>query len=481
MHHFKQTVCRGLTPVALSILGLILAACSTQPTVTARPVEPPAVFKEAQLWKPAAATQPRDKAAVVPADWWQLFQDPVLNDLESQLLVGNENLKSLASQVASAQALLQASQAALWPSLNLTAGGTRAGSPPSGSAESRTTANTVSVGTSASWELDLWGRYRSAARVADIKLQASQDDLVAARLSAQATLAQTYLALRAAEAQLAVQMQTESAYQRMLALTQARLDAGVVSQTDVLQAQIQLRTVQTQIEENRAQRAQFEHAIAVLLGRAPTQLTLASTGALPQLPTVPEVLPARLLERRPDIASAERAVAAAFAQIGVADAAFYPDISLSASASYRSASLGQVFNASSLLWSLGPSAVLAVFDSGARQLASSQARSAAEQAVSSYRQTVLQAFQEVEDNLVLLQRLGAELNLQNDALSAARRNLEITQSQYQAGTVSYLNVSTAQSTALTAESSVVTLRNRQLAAANVLLKNLGGRWQAEGG
>jgi len=213
------------------------------------------------------------------------------------------------------------------------------------------------------------------------------------------------------------------------------------------------------------------------LGRAPAALTIAPLAELPTLPEVPELVPARLLERRPDIASAERNVAAALAQIGVADAAFFPDLSLSASAAYRGASLGNLVNASNLLWSFGPNAALAILDSGSRQLASSQARAAAEQAVASYRQTVLLALQEVEDNLVLHEQLAQELRWQSEALAAAQRNLEITQAQYQAGTVSYLNVTSAQTAALLAESNVLSLRNRQLAAANVLLKNLGGSWQ----
>jgi len=463
---FSRFQLRSATPFLL----LCLVACASQAPVSPRPFEAPPKFKEAGPWKPA-------QSAEVPANWWQVFADPVLNDLQDQLLLGNENLKSAVAQLANARALLQASQAALWPSLSLNATGARAGSPGTGGGAQRVTANTVSLGASAAWELDLWGRLSKASQLADAKFQASRDDLAAARLSAQATLTQSYLALRAAEAQLALQERNAAAYQRSLDLTRARLAAGVVAQSDVLQAQIQLKTVQAQIAESRAQRAQFEHAIAVLLGRAPAALTIAPLAELPTLPEVPELVPARLLERRPDIASAERNVAAALAQIGVADAAFFPDLSLSASAAYRGASLGNLVNASNLLWSFGPNAALAILDSGSRQLASSQARAAAEQAVASYRQTVLLALQEVEDNLVLHEQLAQELRWQSEALAAAQRNLEITQAQYQAGTVSYLNVTSAQTAALLAESNVLSLRNRQLAAANVLLKNLGGSWQ----
>jgi NodT family efflux transporter outer membrane factor (OMF) lipoprotein len=216
----------------------------------------------------------------------------------------------------------------------------------------------------------------------------------------------------------------------------------------------------------------------VLLGKPPAELTIGRTAVLPELPAVPELLPSTLLERRPDIAAAERRVAAAYAQIGVTDAAFFPVLSLSASSGFRATALGSLFSVPSLLWSLGPSLAAAVLDAGSRQAANEQARAVAEQATANYRQLVLTAMQEVEDNLVVIDQLGAELQLQREALAAARRNLEITQEQYKAGTVSYLNVSTAQTAALTAEGGVLTLSNRQLIATNILLKNLGGRWPA---
>ena len=234
--------------------------------------------------------------------------------------------------------------------------------------------------------------------------------------------------------------------------------------------------MQAQIEEAALQRAQLEHAIAVLLGQAPAAFTLERTATLPELPPVPQSLPSTLLERRPDIASAERKVAAAYAQIGVADAAFFPDLVLSASVGLRGSSLGKLLSAPNLLWSLGPSLAAAILDGGARRQASEQARAAADQAAATYRQTVLIALQEVEDNLVALYRLDAELQQQQAALQAAQRNQQIVQEQYRAGTVSYLNVASAQSATLAAEANVLSLRNRQLAAANLLLKNIGGRW-----
>ena len=455
---------------------LTLTACATTRPTPPAPFEAPVAFKEDGLWKKAAPSAP---ASSVPEAWWALFNDPVLDDLQRQLVIGNQNLQAAVAQVASARAALQGSQSAQQPTLSVGAGASRTGNP-ANAAGQRISANSFSLTASAAWEVDLWGRLSQAVTVAGANLQASQDDLAAVRLSAQATLVQTYLAMRAAEAQQALLERTVAANQRSLDLTQVRYTAGVAAQSDVLQAQTQLKTVQVQLKETLVQRAQFEHAIAVLLGQPPSALNLVRSAALPELPAVPELLPSTLLERRPDIASAERKVAAAYAQIGVADAAFFPDLSLSASAGYKGLSLGKLLSAPNLLWSLGPTLAAAVFDGGARRQAGDQARASADQATATYRQTVLTALQEVEDNLVVVDQLGAERLLQQDALKAAQRNLEITQDQYKAGTVSYLNVVTAQTAALSSEANVLTLRNRQLAAANILLKNLGGRWQAEG-
>jgi NodT family efflux transporter outer membrane factor (OMF) lipoprotein len=353
---------------------------------------------------------------------------------------------------------------------NATASGTTASS-------AQNPSNSLSLSASAAWELDLWGRLETATQAAQASYQASADDLASARLSASATLTQNYLAMRAAEAQRALLERSTIAYERSLALTQARYDAGVAARSDVLQAQIQLANAQVQQREASVQRAQLEHAIAVLLGLAPSALTLAPTGALPALPEVPQMLPSTLLERRPDIAAAQRRVAAAYAQIGVADAAFFPSIGLSATAGLRDAALAHLISAPNLFWSLGASVAQSVFDGGQRKLASAQARASADQVTASYRQVVLTALQEVEDNLVLLEQLRLESQLQQQALQAAQRNLDITQAQYRAGTVSYLSVVTAQNAALGAESTSLSVHNRQLAAVNLLLKNVAGRWQ----
>ena len=252
--------------------------------------------------------------------------------------------------------------------------------------------------------------------------------------------------------------------------------AGVAGLTDVLQAKTQLNSTQTQLADAFAQRAQLEHALAVLLGVAPSDFKLQHTATLPAKVTVPASLPSTLLERRPDIEAARKRLKAAYAQVGVTDAALFPTLNLSADAGYGQTSIANLLSAPNLLWNVGVGLTQSIFDGGMRQQASAQARANAEQVMSTYRQLVLTALQEVEDNLVLANRLQDEVNSQTEALSSAQRNLEIIQEQYRAGTVSYLNVSTAQSTALNAEIALVVLRNRQLATTNILLKNIAGRW-----
>lgn len=459
---------RALPPL---LAACLLAGCATTRVNPPASHDAPARFKE-------AATAPADApSAPVPEAWWTLFRDPVLDGLESRLPTGNETLKGLVAAVASARAADEASRSAMLPTLSLGAGATRSATPSATTpASARNPASSFALTATASWEVDLWGRLAQASTGTRARLQASRDDLAAARLSAQALLAQTYFALRTADAQQALLARTVAAYQRSLELTQARYDGGVAARSDVLQARTQLNTAQAQAADLAAQRAQLEHAIAVLLGQPPSALDLAPEAALPAAPAVPGLLPSTLLARRPDIAAARQRVAAAYAQIGVADAAVFPDLVLSASPAFRGASLARLVSGPNLLWSVGASLAEAVLDGGQRQLASDQARAAAEQSVSSYRQTVLTALQEVEDNLVLARQLQQEAELQQQALQSAQQNLQIAQDQYRAGTVGYLNVVAAQASALGAESALLAARNRQLAAVNTLMKNIAGRW-----
>ena len=454
-------------------IALLLSACATTRVAPPPPDVAPVQFKEAGDWQKSAAGPP------VPDTWWTLFKDPVLDELQGRLVIGNENLKASVAQVASARAAYEGSRSAQLPTLSAGLSATRSASPSATtSANTRNPSNSVSLTATANWEVDLWGRLAQASGAAQASLQASADDLASARLSAQALLAQTYFSLRAAEAQGALLDRSVLAYQRSLDLTQARYEGGVAARSDVLQAQTQLKSAQAQAADSTAQRALLEHAIAVLLGVPPSNFNLARGPSLPDAPEVPALLPATLLERRPDIAAAQRRVAAAYAQIGVADAAWFPALTLSADAGFRSSSFARLVSAPNLLWSLGPSLVEAIFDGGQRKQASAQARATADQVTAAYRQAVLTALQEVEDNLVLADQLQREAQLQQDALQSAQRNLEITLDQYRAGTVSYLNVVTAQTAALSSENALLAVRNRQLAAVNQLLKNIAGRWES---
>ncbi len=460
---------------ALLALTMLMSGCAVTRVDPPAPLQAPARYKEDALWKQARPAS----AEPVPEQWWTLFDDAVLNDLQHRLVIGNENLKAAVAQVAGARAALEASRSALFPTLSVGLSGTRSASPDgnvSNGTINRGPTNSVQASLNASWEPDLWGRLRLASEGAGATLQATADDLAAARLSAQATLAQTYFSLRTAEAQEALYDRSVQAYQRFLELTQARYQSGVAARSDVLQAQTQLRSAQAQLLETRSTRAQLEHAIAVLLGLPPSALDLSKSAALPTPPEVPTMLPSQLLERRPDIAAAQRRVASAYAQIGVADAAYFPSLTLSGSGGYRGSTLGNLLSAPNLFWSLGPSLAQAIFDGGQRKLASAQARTSAEVATSTYRQTVLTALQEVEDNLILASHLREEARLQAEAVDAAQRNLALVTDQYRAGTVSFLEVTTAQNSAFTAEASLLSVRNRQLAAVSLLLKNVAGKW-----
>lgn len=461
------------SPTALLAL-MLLSACSSAPVQGPTLVTPPAQFKE-------GAQGSRAQLAAAPAEditehWWTLFNDPALDALQARLVVGNENLKAALAQTAAARAVLDSRGAERLPLIGIGLGAGRQRDAASSGNAARGARNTHSLAASASWELDLWGRLSRAVDSAQATHQASLNDLAAVRLSAQATLTQTYFALRAAEARQALIERNIVGFQRSLGLTQARYDSGVVAQTDVLQAQTQLKLAQAQAIDANAERAQLEHAVAVLLGQPPSGLTVARTALLPQPPAVPPLLPATLLARRPDIAAAEQRLIAAYADIGVVKAAFLPSLNLSATAGYRGSAIEQLVRGPNLFWSVGASLAQTVFDGGTRRAATDLAVANADGAAADYRQRVLIALQEVEDNLVLADQLQAQARLQQEALVYAQRNLEITQDQYRVGTVSYLNVVTAQTSALESERSLLEVRIRSLGAVNQLLKNIAGRW-----
>ena len=449
---------------ALAGLAVLLSACSWL-----KPTPMPALDLP-----PPAASGPWQSASQVPtadAAWWQLFQDPVLDDLQRQLVLGNHNLQAMAALVRQAQAAVGTAQASLYPTVNANLGVSRSENTPA-----TVTGTNYSLSAPVSWEVDLWGRVSGLNRAADARLQASREDLAAARLSAQSTLVQTYLSLRSADQQLAVLDQAVLAYEKSLQLTEFRYQAGVVSAADVAQAQLQLQTAQAQRLDLRTQRTQLGHAIAVLLGQTPSALPLAAQTQALAVPALPPSLSTALLLRRPDVAAAERRVAASNAQVGVTQAAFFPALTLSANAGYRNQDWGSLVSASNVFWSVGPTLVQSVFDGGLRRAARADALAARDVAVSNYRQTVLTAMQELEDNLVAAAQLALQAQVQAQALQAARRNLAIAQDQYRAGAVSYLSVVTAQTSELSAERGLIDVQTRRLVAINALLKNLAGRW-----
>lgn len=479
---------------AAALALLSLAGCSLQPTYQIPRIEVPAQFKEATpeaaqagIWQPARHGADSAQAEAVPGKWWTVYGDETLNRLQDAAAQANPSIAQAVARLRTAQAAVGSSRAGLMPTVGttgsgsraLTGGGTYVNSNNENIARSGTINNTFSLGLNASWELDLWGRLSSTLDASRASAQASGDDLAAARLSAQASVAQTYFSLRAAEAQDRLLRATLANYAQSLKLTQNRYQAGVASSADVAQAESQYKSTQAQLLEAQLTRAQYEHALAALLGQAPAAFSLPVTGELPAPPAVPAMLATTLLEQRPDIAAAERRVAAANAQVGVARAAFFPSLTLSASAGYRNSTLSNLIDAPNLFWSLGPALALNLFDGGARSAAVESARGALDLAAATYKQTVLTALQEVEDNLVVASQLAQEQQVQTEALAAARKALAVAENQYKAGTVAYLNVLSAQTTVLSAENSLINVRSRRLAAVNTLLKNVAGRWEAE--
>ncbi len=443
-----------------------LAACTVGPDYQRPGMKLPERFSEAGgEWQTAQPT-----ALKVPERWWSVFNDAELDRLESRVMIDNQSLKIAEAQYRAARAAVDSAAAARLPTVTGSASASRGQS-------KGVTGNSYGLSASANWEIDLWGRVRRSVEAAQAKAEASADDLAAARLSTQALLAQTWFQLHAADLQIQLLQRTRSADARFLALTHDRHDSGVASGLDVAQAETQLNTDRAQLTELELQRAQLAHALTTLLGGGDIQLELAA--ALPPVPVPPELLPSTLLEQRPDIAAAERAAAAANAQIGLARTAYFPQLNLGAGAGSNASTLGSLLSVPSRVWTLGPSLAMTLFDGGARSAAVEQARAGYDQAVATYRQTVLTAFQEVQDNLAaarLLQREAAEQAL---SLAAARRARDIAEEEYRAGTVTALSVITAQNTELTAESSALNIQSRQLAALAQLLKNLGGRGKPE--
>ena len=457
----------------LALVGVLLSGCALGPDYQ-RPEAPlPLEFRHTPGWKVA---EPADLAASVA--WWSLYQDAPLADLLKQLEASNQNLRAAEAAWREARALVGGSRSALYPQASGQVSSTRIGG--YDSVEKRKTVNkTNEVALGLSWQLDIWGQVRRQVEASEASAQASAAEWAGVRLSQQSELVQNYLQLRVIDEQMRLLDATVLAYQRSLQLTENRYKAGVVTRADVSQALTQLRNTEAQRLDLDWQRARYEHAIALLVGSTPNALQVASVETLPPLPVLPVTVPSALLERRPDIAAAERKVMATNAEIGVAQTAYFPDLTLSASGGYRGSNLADWISMPNRFWSIGPQFAMTLFDAGLRRSKVEQAEARYDQQVARYRQTTLQAIGEVEDALVQLNVLVREIDVQREALAASQDTLRLTENQYEAGMVDYLAVTSAQTTALNSERTLLNLLGTQLTASVQLISALGGGWQMD--
>jgi len=463
------------TWIICAIAGLF--GCSVGPNYVRPPVETPLAYKEAEGWKQA---EPRDERP--RGNWWEAFNDPQLNTLVTQVAITNQTIKAAEARVREARALTDAARAAFFPIVTANASATRSssrgGTIVGGSvASGGGVRNNYNVTLDVNWEIDLWGRVRRTVEASEATAEASVADLESAKLSAQAQLAEDYFLLRVQDAQIRLLNDTVVAYERSLQLTRNQYAVGVVGRADVAQAETQLKSTQAQAIDAAVQRAQLEHAIAILIGKPPAEFSIAAEAVATEFPVIPVELPSELLERRPDIAAAERRAAAANAQIGVAESAFFPSLTLSAAGGFQSSVLSQLFSLPSRFWSLGPALAQVIFDAGLRRAQTAQAIATYDENVANYRQTVLAGFQEVEDNLAALKILEQEAAVQDEAVKAARESLAIVLNQYRAGIANYLAVVVIQAAALNNERAALSILGRRLTASVVLIKALGGGWK----
>jgi NodT family efflux transporter outer membrane factor (OMF) lipoprotein len=453
---------------------VFLTSCSVGPKYARPSVEMPDGYKEIKGWKEA---QPRDKE--IRGKWWKVFNDPLVDQLLDQVDISNQNLAQAEAQYRLAHALVQSARSSYFPTVSADASSTRSQTPQLPSSGGTAAANLHSLSLDASWEPDLWGRVSRTVESNLAAEQASLNDLESLRLSVQASLVQDYFMLRIVDTQKELLEETVAGYEKSLELTKNRYAAGVAGKVDVVQAETQLRSTQAQAVDLGIQRAQLEHAIALLAGKAASAFTISpqAFNAIP--PETPIGIPSEILERRPDISAAERRVAAANAQIGVAKSAFFPTLTLSGGAGYQNSTISGLFTAPSGLWSIGGAIAQNLFDGGIRQAAVRQMQAAYDASVAAYRQTVLSAFQEVEDNLAALRILEKESDIENEAVKAARQTVELLRNQYKAGTVNYLDVVTVQATALVNERAAINILGQRLTATVLLVKALGGSWNLD--
>ncbi|MGE8688179.1 MAG: efflux transporter outer membrane subunit [Achromobacter sp.] len=466
--------------LAAAALCALLGACAVGPDYQRPALDVGAAYKEGQGevegWKPA---RPRDEAD--RGEWWRVYDDATLDGLVARLNASNQTIAQAEANYRQALGLVRGARAGFFPTVGAGAGMTRSGSGQGGSTSSSgsNVSNQYSLTGSVSWEVDLWGRVRRSVESSEASAAASLADLGATRLSAQAALVQSYLQLRVLDEQKRLLDATVAAYEKSLELTQNRYAVGVAGQADVAVARTQLESTRAQSIDLDWQRGQLEHAIAVLMGQAPSQFSLPPTAFALRLPQIPVGLPSELLERRPDVAAAERRAAAANAQIGVAQAAWFPSLILSADGGFRNGQFADLLTAPARFWSLGPALALTIFDGGAREAQVEQARASYDAQAAAYRQAALTGLREVEDYLIQLRVMENEQIVQRRALESARESLRLIQNQYKAGLVDYLSVAVVDATALSSERNALSLLGNRLAASVNLIVALGGGWDPQ--
>jgi NodT family efflux transporter outer membrane factor (OMF) lipoprotein len=464
--------------LASAVTAALLTGCAVGPNYRRPDVASAASYKETPAgWKVAEPADHADRG-----NWWSIYDDSRLSSLMDELDAANQTVAQYAAAYRQARALVAQARAAYFPTLGLSASASRSGQTFSrsgsfGSAGAGSgIGNAFSVSLDASWEPDLWGKLSRTVAAQEAGQQGAAADLANARLSAQATLAQTYFQLRALDAMQKLLDDTVSADEQALKLTQNQYAQGIVARSDVIQAQTQWQSAQAAAIDNGVARAQDEHAIAVLVGRSASAFSIPSIPLDAQPPSIPVGVPSALLERRPDIAAAERRTAAANEQIGVAIAAYFPSLTLSAQGGYQNSVLSKLFTLPSRFWSVGPDLAATLFDAGLRRAQTEAARAAYDQQVAVYRQTVLGAFQEVEDALASQRILAQEMIVQRQAVDSAKQALAIVTNEYKAGTVAYVSVLNAQATAFSAEQKLANLAGQRMISSVGLVKALGGGW-----
>ncbi|GAB7563471.1 efflux transporter outer membrane subunit [Methylobacillus methanolivorans] len=458
-------------------LSVLLSACMVGPDYHRPESSVPTAFKHQEGWSVATPADEMPKG-----QWWARYGDTELNQLVARLNDSNQTVAQYEAQYRQAFALAQSARGALWPQLDATVGKTRAGQGTGSSTSSQAVQTsgirtTYNAALNASWELDIWGKLRRTLEANSASADASFATLAAMRLSMQSELVQNYLQIRVMDQQKRLLQETVDTYRRVVQLTESQYKRGVVASADVAAATTQLKNAEADLVDLVWQRAQLENAIAVLIGVPPADYNLAESDAVPQLPVIPASVPSQLLERRPDVASAERSVMAANANIGVAKSAYYPSLSLSATAGYRSSTFNDWMTLPNRYWSVGPQLAMTLFNGLQNKYNVVQSEASYDAAVASYRQTVLTAFKEVEDYLVALHTLSEESALREESVAAARKALKQYTNQYRVGLIGFLDVVTAQTTALSSERTLLTLQQSRLINSVQLIAALGGGWE----